>query len=151
MNWEAIGAIGEIVGAMSVFLTLIYLAAQIRQNTSAVKVAAVDAAVHHVSTVRQALFSDDELVGINMQGNDDPSRLDEKALIRYRLVIHNILMSVSNIHTQSLLTGLTRSYWESHIPVIERILSTAGGAWFWSNFRQEFEESFRDEVDKFQN
>ena len=37
MNWEAAGAIGEIIGALAVFLTLIYLALQIRQNTKAVR------------------------------------------------------------------------------------------------------------------
>ena len=37
MNWEAIGAIGEIVGAVAVVLSLIYLAAQIRQNTQQVE------------------------------------------------------------------------------------------------------------------
>ncbi len=29
MNWEAIGAIGEIIGALAVFLTLAYLAIKI--------------------------------------------------------------------------------------------------------------------------
>ena len=33
MNWDAIGAIGEVVGAVGVIITLIYLAAQIRQNS----------------------------------------------------------------------------------------------------------------------
>ena len=33
MDWNAIGAIGEIIGALAVFLTLVYLALQIRQNT----------------------------------------------------------------------------------------------------------------------
>ncbi len=31
MNWEAIGAVGEILGAAVVFITLIYLASQVRQ------------------------------------------------------------------------------------------------------------------------
>ena len=35
MNWEAIGAVGEIVGALAVLVTLVYLAMQIRQNTKA--------------------------------------------------------------------------------------------------------------------
>jgi hypothetical protein len=34
MNWDAIGAIGEIVAAAAVLITLIYLAVQIRQNTN---------------------------------------------------------------------------------------------------------------------
>ena len=34
MNWDAIGAIGEILGALVVVITLGYLAVQIRQNTA---------------------------------------------------------------------------------------------------------------------
>jgi len=34
MNWDAIGAIGEIVGALAVVLSLIYLATQIRASNS---------------------------------------------------------------------------------------------------------------------
>ena len=41
MNWEAIGAIGEIIGAIAVFLSLIYLALQIRSNTNVEKAAAL--------------------------------------------------------------------------------------------------------------
>ena len=33
MDWDAIGAIGEILGATAVLVTLIYLARQVRQNT----------------------------------------------------------------------------------------------------------------------
>ena len=33
MNWDAIGALGEIVGAIAVVVTLAYLAIQIQQNT----------------------------------------------------------------------------------------------------------------------
>jgi len=37
MNWEAAGAIGEIVGSIAVLITLIYLAIQVRQNTRHVR------------------------------------------------------------------------------------------------------------------
>jgi len=33
MNWEAIGAIGELIGATAVVVTLLYLVKQIKQNT----------------------------------------------------------------------------------------------------------------------
>lgn len=35
MNWEAAGALGEIVGAVAVVATLVFLAIQLRQNTQA--------------------------------------------------------------------------------------------------------------------
>ena len=37
MNWDAIGAIGELVGASAVVVTLVYLAIQIRENTRVAK------------------------------------------------------------------------------------------------------------------
>ena len=33
MNWDAIGAIGEVAGAVGVIITLLYLSIQIRQNS----------------------------------------------------------------------------------------------------------------------
>ena len=40
MNWDAIGAIAELLGAIGVILTLFYLAAQIRQNTTSIRTVA---------------------------------------------------------------------------------------------------------------
>lgn len=37
MNWEAVGAIGEILGALAVVITLIFLTIQLRYNTRAVE------------------------------------------------------------------------------------------------------------------
>ena len=34
MNWEAMGAIGEISGAIAVFATLVYLSIQIKQSSN---------------------------------------------------------------------------------------------------------------------
>jgi hypothetical protein len=148
VNWEAVGAVGELVGALAVFSTLIYLAMQIRQNTASVKAAAVDAAITHVSNIREVISSHDDVAEIYVQGNKDPTKLDEKALVRYRLLMHNILMSISNIHAQSQLPGLSRSNWESQVTILKRILDTPGVTWFWDNYRLEFEESFREEVDQ---
>jgi hypothetical protein len=57
MNWEAIGAVGETVGALAVLVTLVYLAVQIRQNTKAVRAAAVDSTTSHLSKIREVYLS----------------------------------------------------------------------------------------------
>jgi hypothetical protein len=53
MNWDAIGAIGEILGAIAVFASLIYLALQIKQNTLSLR-----AAAKHSATSRQLDYFD---------------------------------------------------------------------------------------------
>ena len=37
MNWDAVAAIGQVAGALLVGISLVYLAVQLRQNTSALK------------------------------------------------------------------------------------------------------------------
>ena len=37
MNWDALGAIAELLGAIAVFLTLAYLAVQVSQNSKAIE------------------------------------------------------------------------------------------------------------------
>ena len=43
VNWEAVSAIGQIVGALAVVVSLLYLAREIRTNASAARLASVSA------------------------------------------------------------------------------------------------------------
>ncbi len=43
MNWEALGAIGELVGGLVVLISIFYLAVQIRQNTNQTKLNSIQA------------------------------------------------------------------------------------------------------------
>lgn len=148
MNWGAIGAVGEIIGALAVFLTLVYLAIQIRQNTKSVQASAVDASISKVNDVRQSLYENAELSRIYIQGLAHPDELDEESRFRFRLVVHNILLAISNIHSQTSFTGLSTSTWESQLVILKRITTSPGGRWFWKEHRLEFEELFREQVDK---
>lgn len=147
MNWEAIGAVGEIVGAITVFLTLVYLAIQIRQNTKAVQASAIDSANSQVSNVREKIFSDPEVANMYRRGNEDPTSLNEDDAIRYRLLVHNVLLAISNVIIQASVTGLSESTWQVQLPIITRVVTTPGGRWFWNAYRHEFEESFRQMID----
>ena len=71
MDWNAAGAVGEILGAVAVLLTLLYLAAQIRQankmarfETSREIVAQFNACNHLIATdatIREVLLNEGEL------------------------------------------------------------------------------------------
>lgn len=148
MNWEAIGAVGEIVGALAVFLTLVYLAMQIRQNTKAIQATASHASVSEVNQVRASMYENADLAQLYVQGLAKPDDLDETGRVQFRLLLHNIFLSVSNIHDQTRFTGLSQSTWESQLIILGRLLATPGGQWFWHQSRLEFEETFRGIVDK---
>ena len=81
------------------------------------------------------------------RGNEDPAGLSEDDAIRYRLLIHNIMLSLSNSITQASVSGLSESTSQVELPILRRVVGTAGGRWFWETYRHEFEESFRRAVD----
>ena len=147
MNWEAAGAIGEIIGALAVFLTLIYLALQIRHNTKAVQASAVDASISKVTSVRQSMYENAEVAGIYVKGIANPDDLDEESLTRFRLIMHNIFMAISNIYSQTSIAGLSASMWESQLVILTRLVTTPGGRWFWKEYQLEFDETFREQVE----
>ena len=147
MNWEAAGAIGEIIGALAVFLTLIYLALQIRQNTKAVQASAVDASISKVTSVRQSIYDSAEIAGIYIAGLANPDDLDELSRTRFRLLMHNILLAISNIYSQTNFTGLSSSMWESQLVLLRRVVTSPGGQWFWKEYQLEFDETFRGQIE----
>ena len=148
MNWDAIGAIGEIVGALAVFLTLVYLAIQLRQNTRAVQSSAIDSSIGKISAVRQTIYENTDLASLYLKGSKDPENLSEIETLQFRTLVHNMLLAQSNIFSQTKFTDLSTSTWESQIPILQRVIGSPGGKWFWKIYREEFENDFRDEVEK---
>ena len=156
MNWEAIGAIGEIVGAAGVIATLVYLAYQIRQNTTqleqntlAAKAAAQNASNEALRENRKAIFESLDMSEIYLRGNQKPEELDEVSLLRYRLIIMNVTEVMLEIYTQTLITGFSPETWHTQgKTLVKRVLATPGGQWFWTNFSDNYTADFRAEVDR---
>ena len=91
MNWDALGAIGEVIGPLALFLTLGYLAVQIRQNTKAARASALDSSVNAVNAVRVAMFENVEVTALYRKGLENPDELDDNEKTRFRLLVHTIL------------------------------------------------------------
>ncbi len=143
-----LGALGEFVGAFAVVFTLIYLALQIRQNTKAVRASAIDVSISRANDVRVSMYENAEVSRIYMQGLNHPDELDEESRLRFRLLMHNVLLAGSNVYSQTSFAGLSLSTWDAQLTLINRVMTSPGGRWFWKEYRLEFEESFREQVDK---
>ena len=76
MNWDAIGAIGEIVGAAAVVVSLLYLGIQIRAQTRQSKIAAM----HDISAVFREVvsyFDDEHKSKLFIRALDENADLEE--------------------------------------------------------------------------
>ena len=65
MNWDAIGTIGELVGALSVLLTLIYLAKQIKDNSNLLTISAYQTAMDGYNEIAAKFFEDEQVARIS--------------------------------------------------------------------------------------
>ena len=153
LSWQDLGSIGEMISAIAVVISLIYLAFQIRQNTSqidqntkAAQATAFDSSIAHTMAARQAIFENEDVSRIYHEGSIDPDSLSEQDRLRFRLIVHNVLWSIWNLQSQAQVGGLATETWEAQLMILKRMMSSKGVQWFWSNYRGEFGESFQNEV-----
>jgi len=152
MTISELGSIGEFVGAIGVVVTLIYLAFQIRQNTtqlkqnaSMAKAAAVNNSNIALRQTRQSIFDSESASTIFLSGNQDYSTLSDLELLRYRFMLQNITDVMLDIYSQTLETDFSPETWESQgVNLVLRVLDTDGGRWFWSNYQENYPKEFRD-------
>ena len=91
MNWNAIGAIGEFVGALAVVASLAYLAVQIRQNTRWLRSSALEAAGSRSAENARLFASDPKLSRIVRFGLSDASELDDDERYQFSLLLMSVL------------------------------------------------------------
>jgi hypothetical protein len=126
MNWEAIGAIGEILGAIAVLVTLVYLAAQIRQNSQFVKAATYHSTFRARNEFNFAVAMTPELSALLVRARDDSTSFD--AVERQRF--NSLMWGLFNLFEDSLIQRanglLTRETWESTRWAMADMLSSPG-------------------------
>ena len=91
LNWEAIGAIGEVVGAVGVICTLVYLAVQIRQNNTNLEESTSAAINQSLADLNSRISSDEQFAELFLRGREDLSTLTPVELERFRAFVTDLL------------------------------------------------------------
>lgn len=87
MNWEAIAAIGQLVGALAVLITLIYLAIQIRQNTAAVATATYEGTMTGFNDINVVVAGNPALASLLDRGCQDPESLNTDEVVQFNFLL----------------------------------------------------------------
>jgi hypothetical protein len=147
MNWDAIGSIGEIVGATAVVISVGYLAIQIRKQTQESRLSATRELATHYQDIMNTLIVNDGLAEIYLQGVQDYESLPNADRLRVALIFQKTirLMEQQHIHIQK--SGVDDSYFISANLGFEEFLTFPGVQTWWETSKQHFEESLRARVD----
>lgn len=144
MNWDAIGAVGEIAGAAAVVVTLFYLARQIRQNTRMARAEMTKDLYLASRAAIMDLTSSDRLAEIWA----DIRPFDDEATAR-RHTFYQSFFRLYELQFNLAKQGLfDESIGTSYVLVIRMFARTRYFEAYWSGARNEFHEDFAEYVDE---
>ena len=83
MNWEMISAIGQMLGAIGVIISIVYLAAQIRNQNKESQRAAMNVLTTHWSDLNRTLVENPEMAVLWLRALRSFDDLDAKSKLRF--------------------------------------------------------------------
>ena len=145
MNWEAIGAISEFVGAFVVLVTVIYLAVQVRhlkqQNIESANMSGFDAILQiHMQTATDIELS--ELIVKAFSGEE----LTPAETVRLRNYIGANVQLIQRMYYAHLSGVFDKSRWEDTKNLMRRYAAFETARQMFLEYVEDLDPSFRKEV-----
>jgi len=142
MNWEAISAMANLLAALGVIATLIYLSIQIRQNTKAVRSSSIENLIHSLAATAQAGVENEYVVPLMLKANTRPEILTEEDRMRLHFWFIMTFRRFEGVYFQRELgfvdAAVIEGFERSHISILA---SRSGQAW-WANAKEIFNSGF---------
>jgi hypothetical protein len=138
MNWDAIGAIAELLGAIGVIASLVYLATQIRQsreqmsqNTRAMRAGSYQ---HFFDSWGQSVtrgMDNPERERAIRLGMLDYTNLSEEDAFRFNVWMNGVIQAQDNAHYQYRVGMLDEERWQKHYGDLRSLFRSSPGVREW--------------------
>ena len=142
VSLQDLGSIGEFVAAIATVATLVYLAVQIRMNTTTVRTTSHHAGSTAWSELVAKIAADPVLSEIYHSGRVTPDELSKPDARRFSLVFDAMLAQVENIYIQYANGQLPQSNQDRFANILRAQFGTPGVQQYWSRNRNLFTAEF---------
>lgn len=145
---QDLGSIGEVVGAIAVIATLVYLSRQIAQSNTATHRQMYSQAATAVSEFWLNLAREPELYELFRRMLTTPDQLQKHEVERAFLVLDSYLslLEAYYLHNQEFGEVLSQDRWER---VLRQLLHTEGGRMYWAKRKFAFHSDFAEYLSPF--
>ena len=144
---QALGSLGEFVGALAVVISLIYLARQMVQNTTSVRAASFNSMVQNSIGLLEHSFRDSEFADFLHRAETDPTSLTRGERVRWDSYMTAAFRHFGNLVYQYRVGALDEQMWKSYQRTLrDHLESPAWETWFREH-RHLFSRSLGEEVD----
>lgn len=140
---EALGNIGDFVGGIAVIITLFYLAIQIRGNSRATRLAAMQSTMLAAQNIGKLPAQDRDLARVVRVGLTAPDKLDPDEFQQFRYYMLNMLRVHEDMFVQHQAGVIDDETWAARGESLRTLVSLPGGRRIWgtsSAYRADFRE-----------
>lgn len=146
MDWNAVGAVAELAGAIAVVISLVYLARQIRHNTESVRLQTFQAIIDRTAAMNSRT-SDAHVAQVIARGRKSYLDLSEADRITFDYYMHERLL----VHESALAFGhlLKPEIRDVVHENLRRYFRYSGVREWWTHEdREAIAQDFEDQVDR---
>lgn len=147
MNWDAIGSVGEIIGALAVVVSVIYLALQVKKQTDESRLAASRELASEYGSAIAGVTADLEFSAVWLKACQDYNSLPNKE----RLWASFTFQRMCRVHEQQYLHVSNKNvdavYFESLQVALREWMTFPGAQQWWELSKGMFGSSFQTYVD----
>ena len=148
MNWDALGAIGENIGAFAVVASVIYLAVQIRKQTKEAKLAATRELGTNYQNTLDLFVQDKELCSLWGKAVKDYRGLPEDERLRVAWLMQRVTRVWEAQYLHEMHENVDSIYFNSVNRGYLEATTFPGYQQWWELSRDLFENPFRDYIDE---
>jgi hypothetical protein len=144
VNWEAISAIGQIVGALAVVISLIYLAREIRTNARSARVASL----HDINRWLQEIAEHPHLGELYYRGIHDFESLKGADIARFGMLMTQGFYTFQELYYQKLDGHLDPRIWGPFETAFRDLNGYPGVQAWWRSRSQYFNKEFANYINQ---
>lgn len=134
MNWDAIGAMGEVLGAVAVVATLLYVSRQLREQARALTTGVRDSAFQQLATWNYQVMADPHLSHLFQRGaaTDDWGEFSPEEQSRLIHVFYSFFKVFENVYLHTAEGSADHRVWEQNCRVFFAYASKPGCIRYWT-------------------
>jgi hypothetical protein len=126
-NWDAVGAIAELVGATAIIITLVYLVIQVRQHSQSISSMATQAIFGQFNELSMLFASDPILAKAFEQGMSNPESLSDEDASRFTWSARTMMNIWLNLYDQYMQGACPKYLWLRTVQELKAIYDQSPG------------------------
>jgi len=148
MNWDSVAAIAELLGAIAVVISLLYLGRQVQQNTTAVRTGNATTMQSNFQKLAKLFYTDTEMTAVVLQAMESDKDLTPAQRHGAYAYFFDFLKTAELAHYHLRRGELDEELWLASEAFYKAYFTTPGFRAYWEARKPSFVPAFQAVVDQ---